>query len=517
MDVSSHSLYLLQQLNVQREFGFLCDCTVAIGNVYFKAHRAVLAAFSNYFKMIFIHQSSECIKIQPTDIQPDVFSYLLHIMYTGTGPKQHVDKARLQEGIKFLHAYQLCRKPGELGPADAGSPDGRMSNLYGIQISSQLPGKDGAAVKVGAGSSGQRDPEGSRSTSRADWPGRSHHHAQPSQAVGLVEGVVASVDPQPGGMRPLSSLASGDSSDISARIKEERLEEEEEEEEHADGGGGVGGACRDEDKASLRALGARAAALSPAQGGLGLALQCPRCGERCLSPEGLQEHLITHAACALEPLMEGTPSEDADLGGPAGAEEHRSTSRDRLDAGCLEEALRQSQALADEIAAELRRSAGGGGGGGGGGSGTGGLVGIGGFASGSTVPMVGLFTRKRKIVCAVCNQRFSLKSQLQEHMFSQHVGKQARLAQHQHQHQQQQQQQPRYNRLCNQLLQAACEGTTGDGGLLQGAGTGPGDGMMNINEEGGGVASRDGQDNGSSCYSLDSEVSHESMDALPAE
>ena len=57
MDVSGHSLFLLQQLNVQREFGFLCDCTVAIGNVYFKAHRAVLAAFSNYFKMIFIHQT----------------------------------------------------------------------------------------------------------------------------------------------------------------------------------------------------------------------------------------------------------------------------------------------------------------------------------------------------------------------------------------------------------------------------------------------------------------------------
>lgn len=57
MDTASHSLVLLQQLNMQREFGFLCDCTVAIGDVYFKAHRAVLAAFSNYFKMIFIHQT----------------------------------------------------------------------------------------------------------------------------------------------------------------------------------------------------------------------------------------------------------------------------------------------------------------------------------------------------------------------------------------------------------------------------------------------------------------------------
>ncbi|GCB82788.1 hypothetical protein scyTo_0023945, partial [Scyliorhinus torazame] len=57
MDVANHGLVLLQQLNIQREFGFLCDCTVAVGDIHFKAHRAVLAAFSNYFKMIFIHQS----------------------------------------------------------------------------------------------------------------------------------------------------------------------------------------------------------------------------------------------------------------------------------------------------------------------------------------------------------------------------------------------------------------------------------------------------------------------------
>ena len=56
---------------------------------------------------------SECIKIQPSDIQPDVFSYLLHIMYTGLCPKQTVDRARLHHGIKFVHAYQLCLKAGE--------------------------------------------------------------------------------------------------------------------------------------------------------------------------------------------------------------------------------------------------------------------------------------------------------------------------------------------------------------------------------------------------------------------
>lgn len=56
MELANHGLILLQQLNAQREFGFLCDCTVAIGDVFFKAHKAVLAAFSNYFRMLFIHQ-----------------------------------------------------------------------------------------------------------------------------------------------------------------------------------------------------------------------------------------------------------------------------------------------------------------------------------------------------------------------------------------------------------------------------------------------------------------------------
>ncbi|KAB0395318.1 hypothetical protein E2I00_014774, partial [Balaenoptera physalus] len=133
-------------LNAQREFGFLCDCTVAIGDVYFKAHKSVLASFSNYFKMLFVHQTRsplhqnhrpsqplsslssaafatvffllkgchlhfndsesplffcllhrrllqfcECVRLKPTDIQPDIFSYLLHLMYTGKMAPQLID------------------------------------------------------------------------------------------------------------------------------------------------------------------------------------------------------------------------------------------------------------------------------------------------------------------------------------------------------------------------------------------------------------------------------------------
>ncbi|XP_028997726.1 zinc finger and BTB domain-containing protein 25 [Betta splendens] len=448
MDVSSHSLFLLQQLNVQREFGFLCDCTVAIGNVYFKAHRAVLAAFSNYFKMIFIHQSSECIKIQPTDIQPDVFSYLLHIMYTGMCPKQPVDQSRLQEGIKFLHAYQLCRKPGE-GAVDAATDMIRMSNLYGIQISSQLANKEVPGVpKTTTVSRGA--PEDGRASGRG---GRAH--SQLSLAVGL-EGV--SSERQVSALRNVCSVASGDDSDISTRIKQERVDEEEDGE---DGEGEEGPGAGSPSQSS-----------SPSQNLLfkdrELVLLCPRCGERCSSPEVLREHLFSHA---LDParLMEGLshgPELDASVEeGPAGAQE-------QLDAGCLEEALRQSQALANQLAAELRRSRGSGGGG-----------------SGGLPSPAALHSRKRKIACAVCSLRFSHKSQLQEHMYT-HTGKPSRYH--------------RYNRLCSQLFQASahfCEGAGASAGAAA------------LGEDG----NRDTQDNGSSCYSLDSEISQESVDGVPVE
>ncbi|CAL8315325.1 unnamed protein product [Lota lota] len=461
MDVSNHSLFLLQQLNVQREFGFLCDCTVAIGNVFFKAHRAVLASFSNYFKMIFIHQSSECIKIQPSDIQPDVFSYLLHIMYTGLCPKQTVDRARLHHGIKFLHAYQLCRKAGE-GVAEGEAGDAlRMSNLYGIQISSQLGGKNGAAgPKAGGTSSGG---------SRGGVGGG------PAQLSLAAEGVPTSsslhqTSSNTGALHAVSSVASGgDDSDILTHIKQEEQEEAQEGEEV--------------EEEEARGLLMKASPLE---------LLCPRCGEHCSSPGGLRDHLFR--ACSLA----GVGPEEGLL------EEESRGSQGPLDAGCLEEALRQSQALANQLAAELRRSRGGGGGGGGGGSSP--PPSLPPSSSSSSSATLMMQSRKRKMACAVCSVHFSHKSALQEHMYT-HTGKPSRLH--------------RYNRLCNQILQAAghfCHAP--DGGVGGGGGGGGGGGLASD----GGVAAvmsedvtRDVQDNGSSCYSLDSEVSQESVDVVPVE
>ncbi|KAL7873139.1 hypothetical protein AOLI_G00122100 [Acnodon oligacanthus] len=144
MELAHHGLVLLQRLSAQREYGFLCDCTVAIGDVYFKAHKAVLAAFSDYFRMLFIHQDSECVRLKPSDIQPEIFSYLLNLMYTGKLTTQMIDPHHLEQGVKFLHAYPLLQEASLLIHPEAQCVP-LTNSLYGIQISDQpcgLPGRN---------------------------------------------------------------------------------------------------------------------------------------------------------------------------------------------------------------------------------------------------------------------------------------------------------------------------------------------------------------------------------------
>uniref|UniRef100_A0A665X6S6 BTB domain-containing protein n=1 Tax=Echeneis naucrates TaxID=173247 RepID=A0A665X6S6_ECHNA len=56
MEFPWHSGKVLEQLDRQRKLGLLCDCTFVVDGVNFKAHKAVLAACSFYFRTLFLDQ-----------------------------------------------------------------------------------------------------------------------------------------------------------------------------------------------------------------------------------------------------------------------------------------------------------------------------------------------------------------------------------------------------------------------------------------------------------------------------
>ncbi|XP_063313844.1 zinc finger and BTB domain-containing protein 49 isoform X1 [Pelobates fuscus] len=80
---ASHSCHLLQQLHEQRIQGLLCDCMLVVNGVCFKAHKNVLAAFSQYFRSLFQNTSSQKNDVFHLDIKNiGGIGQILDFMYT---------------------------------------------------------------------------------------------------------------------------------------------------------------------------------------------------------------------------------------------------------------------------------------------------------------------------------------------------------------------------------------------------------------------------------------------------
>ncbi|KAM8803328.1 zinc finger and BTB domain-containing protein 49 [Rhynchonycteris naso] len=81
--VATHSCHLLQQLHEQRIQGLLCDCMLVVKGVCFKAHKNVLAAFSQYFRSLFQNSPGQKSDVFHLDIKNvSGIGQILDFMYT---------------------------------------------------------------------------------------------------------------------------------------------------------------------------------------------------------------------------------------------------------------------------------------------------------------------------------------------------------------------------------------------------------------------------------------------------
>lgn len=76
-------------------------------------------------------------RLKAADIQPDIFSYLLNLMYTGKLAPQLIDPTRLEQGVRFLHAYPLLQEASQSVYSHPEQSISLSTSLYGIQIADQ--------------------------------------------------------------------------------------------------------------------------------------------------------------------------------------------------------------------------------------------------------------------------------------------------------------------------------------------------------------------------------------------
>ncbi|KAJ8359150.1 hypothetical protein SKAU_G00156750 [Synaphobranchus kaupii] len=102
-----HSEHVLQQLNNQREWGFLCDCSISVGDVDFRAHKAVLAACSSYFRMMFIKDQRARLDLSNMPVSAECFDLILQLMYLGRTITEPSDFEELKVAMAYLQMYYI--------------------------------------------------------------------------------------------------------------------------------------------------------------------------------------------------------------------------------------------------------------------------------------------------------------------------------------------------------------------------------------------------------------------------
>ncbi|XP_053573801.1 nucleus accumbens-associated protein 1 [Bombina bombina] len=164
MEIPNFGNSILECLNEQRLQGLYCDVSVVVRGHQFKAHRAVLAASSSYFRDLF-HNSKNPVVELPGSVQPQSFQQILSFCYTGRLSMNVGDQFLLMYTAGFLQIQEIMEKGTEFF-LKVSSPSCDSQGLHPEETPSSEPPSP-AAVAAVAAAAASLSSSSSSSSSRA--------------------------------------------------------------------------------------------------------------------------------------------------------------------------------------------------------------------------------------------------------------------------------------------------------------------------------------------------------------
>ncbi|XP_077158556.1 zinc finger and BTB domain-containing protein 24 isoform X2 [Paroedura picta] len=126
----AHRDTVLANFEDQRKKDFLCDITLIVENVHFRAHKALLAASSEYFSMMFVDEGEIGQSIYMLEgMVADAFGALLEFIYTGylqaneKSTEQILATAHILKVNDLIKAYTDYQKTHSLNNTLSAVPD----------------------------------------------------------------------------------------------------------------------------------------------------------------------------------------------------------------------------------------------------------------------------------------------------------------------------------------------------------------------------------------------------------
>ncbi|NXW81317.1 NACC1 protein, partial [Hirundo rustica] len=149
MEIPNFGNSILECLNEQRLQGLFCDVSVVVKGHAFKAHRAVLAASSSYFRDLF-HSSKSAVVELPAAVQPQSFQQILSFCYTGRLSMNVGDQFLLMYTAGFLQIQEIMEKGTEFF-LKVSSPSCDSQGLHGDDAPGSEPQSPAAQASAAQG------------------------------------------------------------------------------------------------------------------------------------------------------------------------------------------------------------------------------------------------------------------------------------------------------------------------------------------------------------------------------